>query len=49
MGDHVKHEPASLTEGGGNANADVGLVSNSGVSDSDVAGRATPFGLAESN
>ncbi len=44
----VKHERASLTEGGGGTNADAGYVNDSDVNDTDVDGGATPFCFAGS-
>jgi hypothetical protein len=45
----VKHERASLTGGGGDTttNADGDFVSDCNISDTDVAGGATPFGFAD--
>ncbi len=46
MGIRIRHERTSLTEGGGGTNADVGFVNYCDVSDTDVAGGATPLCFA---
>jgi hypothetical protein len=48
VGIYVNHERTLLTGGGGDTNADASFVDDCNISDTDVAGGATPFGFADS-